>query len=267
MRPFILPLALSFALAEGRGVSDMQVRALVKALRSPERANRLNALEALRRLGPRAVEAVPALVLAQEDPSNKVALSARDTVCRMGAASIPPLVEFIRDCGQEEKYRWHAAEILAQLGLVALPSLLEAMDDDDIVVRMAAIDALPLVGPRSAEAIPKLTRYLAEPSVSDTAAVALARIAGLEGAPEKTPAFKALARAFEGGDRSLRRRVIPALELLGRTSSPAVDLLNKAVQDSDEEVRDQAAAVLNRLKSPKDMRLAEDDEADDEDDE
>ena len=140
---------------------------------------------------------------------------------------------------------------VADLGPDSLPHLLEAMDDQDFAVRMMAVDSLPRVGIAAEKAIPKLKEFLREDSnLSNSSAVALAQIATLQAksGSGNPPALGVLLEALKTGSPPLRRRIVEALEFMGDKIALAVPALKEATQDHDEEVRDNAVWLLNKLK-------------------
>ena len=232
-------------------VSDELVQSDIKALKSRDDSDRLAAARRLGDLGPRSVDAVPALVSAMEDVDNEVALAASAALRRIGKVGIPHLLKFMRDAQEKEKFRWYAAEALADLGPDSLPYLLQSMDNHDIAVQMMAVDALPRIGVSAAEAIPKLKVYLQQDSnLSHSASIALAQIAAFQAKPGSgiSPALSVLLEALKNGPPPLRRRVVTALEFMGDKIALAAPALKEAKQDQDEEVRDNVIWLLNKLK-------------------
>lgn len=230
---------------------DDELRPTIDALWSLDESVRLRAVHELSDLGPRAAEAVPDLVQKLEDENEEIALGAYSAVRKIGMAGVPYLLRFMRDTQEKEKFRWYAAEALADLGPAALPHLLKAMDDEDLAVRMMAVDSLPRVGIVAEQAIPKLKGYLREDSnLSHSAVVSLAQIAALQAkaGSESPSALGVLLEALKTGPPLLRGRVVEAFEFMGDKIALAVPALKEATRDQDEEVRGNAVWLLNKLK-------------------
>ncbi len=152
---------------------------------------------------------------------------------------------------EKEKFRWYAAEALADLGPDSLPHLMQAMDDQDLAVRMMAVDSLPRVGIVAEQAIPKLKELLRDDSnLSHSAVVSLAQIAALQAkaGSQSPPALNVLLEALKTGQPVLRGRIVAALEFMGDKIALALPALKEATQDQDEEVRNNALWLLKKLK-------------------
>jgi HEAT repeat protein len=172
----------------------------------------------LARLGPRASQAVPALVRVLEAPE-----------MRMGPAA-------------------HAAILaLGQIGAgaeVVVPALVVCLGEPDIRLRQAAAAVLGAFGPAASLAVPPLARALWYPDDHAFSAVAeaLGRIgsAATDAAPE-------LVRGLDHGAAFVR--AVAALNLSRVQPDPvlAVPALVNALRDEDHFVRAQAAAALGRL--------------------
>lgn len=230
---------------------DDQLVQNIKRLRSKDESVRLTAARRLGDLGPQAVEAVPALVNTMEDADNEVALAACEALKRIGSVSIPQLLKFMGNTQEKEKFRWYAAEALADLGPDSLPHLMQAMDDQDLAVRMMAVDSLPRVGIVAEQAIPKLKELLRDDSnLSHSAVVSLAQIAALQAkaGSQSPPALNVLLEALKTGQPVLRGRIVAALEFMGDKIALALPALKEATQDQDEEVRNNALWLLKKLK-------------------
>lgn len=238
--------------AGGVRMSDVLVQSHIEGLRSKDEAVRLTAARHLGSLGPRAVEAVPALVNAMEDADDEVALAVCEALKQIGKSGISHLLKFMRDTQEKEKFRWYAAEALADLGPESLPYLLKAMDDQDAGVQMMAIDSLPRVGIAAETAVQKIAEFLdnSNANLAQASAVSLAQIAVNSADPGTSLAMKMLLNASKSKDAALRRAIVSAFESVGDKISkiaPAIHALKEATQDQDKEVRDNAVWLLNRL--------------------
>ena len=121
---------------------------------------------ALGEMGGAAVEALPQLMKALEDPCAEeiVRKSAADALGKMGGAAVealPQLVKALED--QDKMVRRAAAYAFGEMGgaaVEALPQLLKALEDKEEMVRSAAAFALGNMGPAAVEALPQLVKAL-----------------------------------------------------------------------------------------------------------
>ena len=127
------------------------IQSEINALRSQDDRTRLSAAQRLGEFGPDAVEAVPALVRAMDEPEIEVFAAIRVALAQVGEAAIPNLVHLMKDAEMSGKTRSNAAEALADLGPPALPHLWQALNDEDVAIQMLAIDSLPRVGVAAVE--------------------------------------------------------------------------------------------------------------------
>jgi len=119
------------------------------------------ARDRLRALGPEAADAVPALADAVARGERKLRLDAMFVLEGVGAparAAIPSLVEALRD--EDMDVSAQAAETLGTLGYEAVPALGGALEDQDWRVRQAACQALGIIGTDATEAVPALLQII-----------------------------------------------------------------------------------------------------------
>jgi HEAT repeat protein len=168
----------------------------------------------------------------------------------------------------------------------SLPSMIRALSDPDVRARLAAIDALEMLGDQALSAVPALTRALGDPDLfvrwaaartlgkmvpadEDTpvpgvlvAAVpeiarllcdpdldlrlAAATALGRFG-PAARDAVPALAQTVNKGDVEIRVAAIEALGNIGPDAAPAIPAVIEALSHSDPRVRSAAAHLLGRF--------------------
>ena len=152
------------------------------------------------------------------------------------AVALPSLIEALED--RDLYSRLNAARDLAKLGPAAapaLPSLIEALGDRDEDVRRAVVEALGQIG---RPAIPALAKSLGH--VDETVRATAARaLGGLGDGAE--PAIPDLVRGLADRSDSVRQGVSAALMGLGDGAMPAIV---EALGHSDAGVRRGAAAIL-----------------------
>lgn len=148
--------------------SDSSVGQLAGELRASNLRTRMAAANALAALGPRAREAIPALLNAMARPSSEIEFSraVSKALKAIGAAGVPQLVSVLRTGGA--KARFHAAGALAKLGpdaAGAVAALAEAVENDaDYSVRSNAASALGAIGAAAAAALPALRQAAGNPN-------------------------------------------------------------------------------------------------------
>jgi HEAT repeat protein len=144
-----------------------RVALLLKALLSREAQVRLEAAEALGKLGPDARAAVPALVAALKEKSAALREAAGQALGKIGADAVPALVELLK--GEDAAQRLLAAQVLGLCGPEAeeaVPALIAAIGDTKSVVRLHAVLALGKVGPAARAAIPALQKCQKDPDAN-----------------------------------------------------------------------------------------------------
>jgi HEAT repeat protein len=168
----------------------------------------------------------------------------------------------------------------------AVAALVRNLSDPDVRARLAAVDALEMLGPDAVGAAPALTRSLSDPDlfVRWAAARALGRmvpagedatvpaelvaavpaIAGLlcdpdldlrlaaaaslaRFGPAARAAVPALAQTVNKGDVEIRVAAIDALGSIGPDAAPAIPALIEALSYTDPRVRSAAAGLLGRF--------------------
>lgn len=141
-------------------VNDKVVPALIEALQHNDSFTRETATEAVGRIGPRASAAVPALIPELQRNSYR----ASEALVRIGAESVPALVEFIR--AQTQPYASGlglAIETVGKIGPAAkdaVPVLVTKLDSENSQVSYRAAVALGNMGPAANAAVPALRSKL-----------------------------------------------------------------------------------------------------------
>lgn len=161
----------------------------------------------------------------------------------------------------------------------SIPSLLKALEDPDVRVRLAALDMLETLGTEAVSATPTLNKLLGDPNKfvrwsaartlgkigvspvagqtadglikllkdSDldlqlTASLALEKLG-----PAMRSAVPALVEALHAPDANLRIAAMRALVGIGRDAEPALPEITAALADKDSRVRRTAAEALARF--------------------
>jgi HEAT repeat protein len=209
-------------------LSTLGVKALPKLIKALENDDMQSlAVEVIRRLGPQAKDAVPALILELKDPDPAYRQEVEFALAAIGPeakAAVPALLEHMIDSKEEPKDRYTACYALGKIGpaaAVAVPALRQNMAGDDKFLKVASVWALLHIQP--------------------------------EDRPLKALAVPLLAKALEESERDLVKvEVATALGAIGPTAQAAIPTLEKAAKDDDSAaVRTAAADALKKIRAGK----------------
>jgi HEAT repeat protein len=223
--------------------ADKVVPLLLKDFQEGEDQIRLEAADALARLGPAAQTAAPALVEALHDRAATQA--AAQALQGIGAAAAPSLAKLLKD--PHVDFRRGGISLLARLGRgakAALPSVLEALSDEDSEVRAGAASLIEHIGTDAADAVPALSanlqanqRAVRYPSVSALGSIG----------PAAKEARRALVECLLDPDEEVRYAAALALKSIDPTFTDATPALINAVKDESPKVRLAAIDAVSRI--------------------
>ena len=242
---------------------EAAVPAIVKLLKDKDEYTRRRAIHVLRKIGPGARNALPALKQIMNDRNDPLwvnAFGAVNHIERPATDDVLGLAGFLKD--KDAKVRAQAAERLYTMGMrealvgntgfkgeAAIPALIDALKDPDSRVRYHSLSALtnfmsaaerPDLGP----IIPTVTELLQD-AYSGTrwhAALLLGQIG-----PRSRTAVPLLTQALEDNDATVRGYAAYALGAIGPESRDAVPSLLKLLQDANADVREPAAKALAKI--------------------
>jgi HEAT repeat protein len=242
-------------LAAARALADLSTEPgyalplLGKALEGADESTVSAALDALAKLGPKAVPSLVA-ALKYEDLRFRVL----NILGRMGPAAQPAVPELAKLLG-DPNHRTHDEVLftLASIGPAAkdaVPAILKAMaNEKDPPTRYGAAYALGRIGPAAAEAKPALANLRRNPdeTLSLVAFWALAKIDPTACPETAQIAVPVLIQRL--GQRDVRQRLeaAAALRCLGPGAKAATAALKKALGDENQLVRDMAADALKAI--------------------
>ncbi|MGC6466837.1 MAG: HEAT repeat domain-containing protein [Akkermansiaceae bacterium] len=257
------------------------VEQCIRQMTGRDGAGRAISFHTLQKLGPGAIDAVPALtkVLAHED--DNVRIQSAHTLWKIDgrASAISLLAKALENQEIEVKDRALAADLLRQAGpdaKAALPALTKAAKDQAVEIRVNAAWGLWTVGQQSKMAKPiladalksddlnvfaKASFALGEIGFDKNVLTALGEVLGDDDEGSKAYAARrilpALAEALEDDDAELRKEAISVMSRMGQTISTlgarnagaqaAIIALKKANQDQDAVVRAAAGKVLGTI--------------------
>ncbi len=225
--------------------SAPSVDKLTEQLASHDLTVRRDAAYQLSNLGPAAKPALPALLKALDDEDKQVWFFAIGAIAAIGPEAqdaIPVLIE--RAAGRkggghrERDIRQgglRAAYALSRIGAAAIPPLIEALGDKDVILRTVASRALGQMGPLAKDAVPALIKNLGDPqdTLRDESTDALSQIG-----PDAGPALVA---ALQDADPHRRAG---AANALARLDPPFRSAANEVEQAAQKEKDATALAAL-----------------------
>jgi HEAT repeat protein len=130
------------------------VALLAACLDEPDLEVRCVVIELLGKCRSKAVQAAPRLAQFLTHPDQNVRRTSCDALVEIGVAALPPVLEVLRSEGTTAR-RW-AAHALWQIGardVAALPPIVAALADRSEVVCMETARILDLIGPSAADAL------------------------------------------------------------------------------------------------------------------
>ncbi len=255
------------------------VKLLVEALKSGDPQVRLAAAKALETLDADPEIMRPIMIEALEDADEGTTVAVLSTMAKLGPQIVPRLIAAL----QHEKARRFACHILGELGPGAAPAtdaLAGLLTDSDESTQSEAAFALAEIGPGAAAAVPALQKALdSDGPVRFAAAYALGRIGSkaIKAKPAllaqlksdnkdmvllsawalahihpecptcQEKALPVLIAGLDESDAKFRRECVNGIGCFGKAAKDAVEKLKKAMEDSDEEVREAAAAALKAV--------------------
>lgn len=261
--PYLLSVVLAAAGAcspvgpqrhSAAGVDDsVPLDTLFAQLRAASPEMRRRAAGALSQPGPRMPERLKALRAALTDTSKQVGFTAAWSLGRLGALSVPTLMEALADSHAVVRFR--AVWALGKVGPPAAPArqgIQAAMADPDRSVREVALWAIGQVDPKATSA--KRIRDLG--STEDLAAGLAGQdpLERLDAVRRFQPyladprsAIPVLVRALGDSDPRMRAAAADALVAFGPSARTA---LTAALADENPVVRLEASVALVRLRAP-----------------
>jgi HEAT repeat protein len=93
---------------------------------------------------------------------------------------IPKLIESFKDESDGNMVAAHAMYKLVEIGEPAVPKLIEALESEDVRVKLMSLNTLGLIGPKASAAIPAIKKAMTHPDkdVQNRAREAIAKIEG-----------------------------------------------------------------------------------------
>jgi HEAT repeat protein len=217
------------------------IQSLVDALKSPDQAAQLKAIDSLGAKGAKAAEAVPALTDLLKSPAAAVRAHAAGALGQIGVpakSAAPALAELLKDA--DDTVRRQAVKAVTRIRpgpQVMVPLCMKLLDDADPGVRIRILQAIADAGPA---AVPGLIEALKNDKVEYWACLALREIG-----PKAKAAVPALIEELKGPRPEMRREAALSLGAMKEAAAPAVPPL--AALLGDEHVRVAATLALGQI--------------------
>jgi len=200
---------------QGADTTEEEIQSLVAALKNKDGNIRAITVDALGRIGVRAIEALEG---ALTDPSWEVRLAVAEVLGQIkNERAVQPLVTALHDTDGE--VRAASARSLGKIGdFSAFVPLVQALEDPDFGVRRNAESALAEFGEQGAKPIKRLLAH-SNPLIRGSAATILGMIGSMEVLPD-------LISLFVDPDEGVRERAAIAL---GKNGPRAIPLLSEVL--------------------------------------
>jgi HEAT repeat protein len=215
-------------------VDETELPALLEKLKSSDPMVRADAADDLRRLGPKAKTAQEALGLLLGDSTPRVRFAAAAALLRINPKNtrgVEPLSKGLDSADLAE--RRDAAKATGLAGAAAgglTPKLAALLKDADESTRVAALQAIAMLGPAAAPAAPAATPLLDNPELAVDAADALGRIG-----PAARPVPGALVKMLSSDQTAAQWAAVRAMaQIGGQEAHPAVDFMIGALPKASE---------------------------------
>ncbi len=229
---------------------DENVSFLIKILDNENSEFRERATWALGEIGPGAQKAVPSLIRAWHDPDNKVSQNSLDAIVKIGKPAVVQLVQALED--ENKIVRFFAASAMTDIdpNLAArhiTDVLRSLLNDPDKNWRQSALRLLVNMGPEARPALPILRQALKD----QDDVVRLYAVRALNNINISTPeVISALLAAIHDKDTDIRTSAIRALGKKKIASPKVIGALIRALNDPEYMVRIYAAYALGLFKPP-----------------
>lgn len=250
---FAAPLALVLAIGSAMAAETVPpLEKLVEQLQSGDTPARRDASYHLLKLGPKAKDALPALIKALDDQDKQVWSNSVSSIAAIGpeaTEAIPALIEDL-DSRQGRGQRgfdrnqalFRTAYALTCIGPAAIPPLIKSLNGEDSAQRAGAAKALGGMGPVAKEAIPALVSNLKH-SDNDVQREVVDALA-LMGPEAKPPVVEALS-AKESRERMASVMTLAAMGRTAQDAAPA--MLEQLGKETDVAVRVNLLTALPKV--------------------
>jgi HEAT repeat protein len=229
--------------AQAASAGASSVSALIEQLKSPDAGERLNAVESLGALGPKAKDAVPALVVAL----NETAASDHPAV-RQAARQVATSIQRINPNAVVPAET--IARFTKRAAIAPAPRRIQGGTILSCPLQTDAIETLAILGPAAKSAVPDLIRLSHKPCIQPAIRQALSAI-GSPNPDQITP----LVQALRDPDVNVRLAVVEYAKNLPPETAGLIPAVGRLLNDSSPAVRLAALESLEKLHPEGEARL------------
>lgn len=219
---------------------------LIEALGDPDKSVRSQAAYRLGLIGAAANSAIPALTRMLEGENTSDHEAALNALGRIGPQSLPAVPAMLRraTAASPAMLPWDVS--LASVGPGAVPFLIAGLDDPDDGIRWTAAAALGKLGAAAGDAVPRLSRMSTSDRTADrvVASLALWHIARDD---RVVPILAASAGKTGPRDRGERYAALDALAEIGPAAAEAVPTLRAQLSAEKDSAITKVVRVLGRI--------------------
>lgn len=212
-----LMLFLIFSVALCAQEDKNNVDALIKQLTQKNKQQKYLAINKLGEMGTDASEAIPHLIDILRGSDYLLKVVTAEALGKMGEKAVAPLVGLLN--AQDQETREYVVDALKRIGNVAFSSILEHKADENVAVRVCVAQTLAIVG-KNEVALPALIELLEDTSLDVKKAVITAM--GKRKSPVVLPQLIA---QLDNKDYSVQIVTIQAIGQIGRNAKQAISHL------------------------------------------
>ncbi|WP_157369511.1 HEAT repeat domain-containing protein [Zavarzinella formosa] len=213
---------------------------------------RVEAVRTLAKMGASAGLAVPDFTLQLQKlkgedtyPLQEALVVALGQIGSPSKTAIPTLTRLAgRDVFFDTLLRRSVDQIMAASEDADLPMLIRLLKNRDEAQRLRAAKALGRLGPDAKSAVAELVISLNDPD-DDVRRAVLKALGLIVGSTRPSDAISVLILDLQDSDVGFRFRAAKALAAYGREAAPALDALQRAVNDRDKDVRRAITDAIN----------------------
>jgi HEAT repeat protein len=235
MPPMVMAASSNPAYFLGVGaVDETELPGLLEKLKSSDPMVRADAADDLRRLGPKAKGALEPLTALLHDASPRARFAVAAAILRINpkdTQGLEPLSKGLESTVPAQRREAAKATGLAGRAAAGLtPKLAGLLKDSDESIRIAALQAISMLGSAASQAAGAVTPLLDNPDVAVDAADALGRIG-----PAARPVPAQLVKMLSSDQAAVRWAAVRAMaQIGGEEAHPAVDFMIRALPGASE---------------------------------
>ncbi len=218
---------------------------LIRLARIADTPSRGFVIEALGLIGPEP-GVVRLMTELLEDPDIAVRRNAAEALGNCGKAAESAIPELIKLYDDEENYHFRdrIAGYLGDIGLAALPALVEGLHHEDNEIRVGVLYAIGELGSDASVTASEVIELLDddEPRVRRAAVSTLGKIGA-----DPDEAIPALIDAMSDTDQFVREEAVDSLMEYGASAKPVIPDIIEALGDTNSKVRSSAAHIFKKI--------------------